>query len=184
MKKIDQWRFLGIKTYKNLAVFTYVLILSTLFIGNPLREILPSQDLHAVLFLAGMLLVGLSCLFNYNTLPSWRSRAVYFGLAALFLMFFLRLSLQERSHLIEYCILTLFVFNALEIKTIPKIKRYFFTFFLCFALGAFDEILQHFLPDRVMDAEDVFFNTLAISFVLLNHFLVEQIKKWGKKKPS
>ena len=184
MKTQEQWNFLGIKTYTGLAIFTYTAILSTLFTGNPLRKVLPSQDLHAVLFLIGMLLVGSSCALNFRSLPSWRGRAVYFGIAALLLMFFLRLSLNERSHLIEYSILSLFVFNAFEKKGWTKYKRYRSTFGLCFGLGVLDELLQYFLPNRVMDGEDIVFNTLAIGFVLLNHLVMEWIKKWVKKKPS
>lgn len=184
MKTLEQWKFFGIKTYKGLALFTYLIILSSLFVGNPLNKILPSQDLHAVLFLIGMVLVGLSCFFHFKTLPTWRTRVVYFGLAAIALMFFLRLSLNERSHLIEYCVLTVFVFNAFEEKGMPSIKRYTHTFFVCFILGVLDEFFQYFMPKRVMDVEDIVFNTLAISFVLLNHLGIQQIKKWGKKKLS
>lgn len=184
MKTQEKWNLFGIKTYRALAIFTYAVILSTLFTGNPLRNVLPSQDLHAVLFLTGMILIGSSCILNLRNLPSWRGRAVYLGIAAILLLFFLRLSLNERSHLIEYCILTVFVFNAFDKKGWGKYKRYRSTFGVCFGLGVLDELLQYFLPNRVLDGEDIVFNTLAISIVLFNHFISQWAKKWIKKKPS
>lgn len=184
MNTDEKWNFFGIKTYTGLAIVTYSIILSTLFIGNPLNKIFPNQDFHALLFLLGMLLIGLSCILNFKTLPTWRGRTVYVGIAAIALLFFLRLSLNERSHLIEYCILALFVFNAFEKKGVLKHKLYFYSFGVCFCLGVLDELFQYFLPNRVMDTEDVFFNTLAIVFVLLHHFTIGWIKKWNKKKPS
>lgn len=61
---------------------------------------------------------------------------------------------EERIHFIQYGILGFFVFEASN-------RRIVFTLLFVFSAGAIDEIIQHFLPNRVGDLRDVAMNAMG-----------------------
>ena len=90
--------------------------------------------------------------------------AVAFGLSAVFLMLLLRLTLAERTHLIEYGVLAVFVHAALteRMEQGRQVRApALIAVFLVTAIGLLDESIQLALPHRVFDPEDLLFNTLA-----------------------
>ncbi|MYE06585.1 MAG: VanZ family protein [Chloroflexi bacterium] len=79
-------------------------------------------------------------------------------------MVFLRLTLAERSHLIEYGVLAIFIHAALTERgeqgravRWPAVVAILATT----AIGVIDELIQLALPHRVFDPVDMLFNTLA-----------------------
>ena len=99
-------------------------IASSLWVGGQLAEALRDLDaleeaLSAGLFLLGMLLVGATVVVQgVWARPGRLEIAVAMGIAAVYLLVFLRIAvLEERSHLIEYGVLGVFVYAALAERT-------------------------------------------------------------------
>lgn len=87
------------------------------------------------------------------------------GLAAVVLMVWVRIeNPAERSHLFEYGLLAVFVYQALrERQRNGRLSRspVLLAILTVAALGWIDEGIQYFLPGRVYDFDDILFNTLA-----------------------
>ncbi|NRB46387.1 MAG: VanZ family protein [Saprospiraceae bacterium] len=170
------------KRFWLLALLVATTILSTLFIGQPLRRLLSSQDLQAVIFLGGMLTLALAVVLQgWQSKPHVLEIIIWLSLIAVCGMFFLRLGLPERSHLIEYSALSIFILNALQERSKQRqllVSPYLATFLLAFPLGLFDEILQGLIPNRVFDPNDILFNALAIGMTIG----VISLLRWVKHK--
>ena len=152
------------------SFLVFVTIISTLFIGRPLANQLRDQNIQAIFFLLGMILVG-AAVVNHGL--RWRPGkieiSVLLGIVAVYVMFFFRLGAPERSHLIEYSVLAIFIHEALiERKTLGKslYKPALMALVITFLVGVADEYLQFFLPDRVFDPEDILFNGLAAGMAI------------------
>ncbi len=167
------------------ALVVLLTIVSTLFIGHPLLASLASQDVQAVFFLLGMLLVGATILVHgLKIRPSKTELVIWLGLAAVYLLFFLRLGLPERSHLIEYSVLAIFIHKALTERTKQQplpLKPAIFAFLITVLVGVVDESIQLLLPNRVFDPIDIQFNSLVIFMAIGSSFLLEWVRKKMRK---
>ena len=146
-------------------------IFASLGVGGQLAEALRDLEaleeaLSAGLFLLGMLLVGATAVLQgVWARPGRLEIAVAVGIAAVYLLVFLRIAvLEERSHLIEYGVLGVFVYAALAERAgqrrrvpMPAVVAVLATS----AVGLLDECLQLFVPGRVFDPWDILFNVLA-----------------------
>ena len=146
-------------------------IFASLGVGGQLAEALRDLDaleeaLSAGLFLLCMLLVGTTAVLQgVWARPGRLEIAVAAGIAAVYLLVFLRIAvLEERSHLIEYGVLGVFVYAALGERAregrrvpMPAVVAILATS----AVGLFDECLQLAVPNRVFDPWDILFNVLA-----------------------
>jgi VanZ family protein len=96
-------------------------------------------------------------------------------------MFFLRLGIPERSHLIEYSVLAIFIHKAFAERVSQGNKiamPALLSFAVTFLIGVLDECIQLFLPNRVFDALDILFNGIAVTLAIgSNVFLV-----WVRKR--
>ena len=153
---------------KRLWTWTLVVILvifSSLIFSSWLFELLNNQTLSAFVFLVGMLLAGITMVLHALRMnPGKQEIALWLGFATIYIMFFLRLTLAERSHLIEYSVLTVFIHEALlERKKQGREILYPPLLAVIFAavIGVIDECVQYFIPDRVFDLTDMLFNALA-----------------------
>lgn len=168
-----------------LAVLVFVVIFSTLFIGSPLLNLLSNQNIQAAIFFMGMILI--SALVLYHGLKSTslsNMTGVYMGLIAVYLMLFLRLGLPERTHLMEYSVLAIFIYQALNERfknSDKQIKPALWAMVITFLIGTLDETIQFFVPDRVFDLNDIFFNCFAacsaIGMILFLRWARKKIKK-------
>ena len=93
-------------------------------------------------------------------------------ISPLLLLTYLSLSLDvwvERIHFIEYAVLGLLISRAVNVRTLHGI---IYTGCLITLIGAVDEIIQWFLPNRVGDMRDVFMNSVGgLSGLWLGRFL-------------
>ena len=93
-------------------------------------------------------------------------------ISPLLLLTYLSLSLDvwvERIHFVEYAVLGLLISRAVNVRTLLGI---IYTGCLVTLIGAVDEIIQWFLPNRVGDMRDVFMNSVGGSSGLwLGRFL-------------
>ena len=93
-------------------------------------------------------------------------------ISPLLLLTYLSLSLDvwvERIHFVEYAVLGLLISRAVNVRTLLGI---IYTGCLVTLIGAVDEIIQWFLPNRVGDMRDVFMNSVGgLSGLWLGRFL-------------
>ncbi len=173
------------KHYWFAVVLVYLTILSTLFIGQPLANELRDQNVQAVIFVLGMLLVTAAVLLHgLIKKPGRVEYAFLAGVAAVYVMFFFRLGAPERSHLIEYSVLAVLLHKSFKKRYLAESgswKAGIMAWLCGVSLGALDEGIQYFLPHRVFDPLDIAFNsiavTMAISASILLFFLRNALKK-------
>ena len=168
------------------VLLVLVAILATLFFGSPLLKMFENQDVQAAIFLLGMALIGAAMVANgLKIRPGKRELVVWLGLAAVYLMLLLRLGLAERSHLIEYSVLAIFIHLALAErfrKGSSVLKPALLAFLLTVIIGALDECAQLFLPERVFDPVDILFNSLAALLAVGSALVLQRVgKRWQKR---
>ena len=147
-----------------LAGLVLIAVISTLFLSRPLLKILSNQNTQAVLFMSGLILVGITIVLHGSQRPGKMEVVVWSGFISIFLMLFLRLGLSERSHLIEYSVLAIFIHNALKERK-SQGRKIPYPAIIAFALtgliGVVDEAIQIVIPERVFDPADILFNGFA-----------------------
>lgn len=143
-----------------------VAIYSTLGLARTLAGVLRDRDLIAASFLLGMLLVGVAIVtLALKTRPGGAEIGIALGVAAVYLLVFLRMTIpEERSHLIEYSVVAVLIYEALTERAsqgrrvpVPALLAVLATALV----GVLDECIQAFLPSRVFDPLDILFNVLA-----------------------
>ncbi len=127
---------------------------------------LRSRGLLDATFSLGMLLVALTVVTQgLHSRPRGLELALGFGLVAAYLFVFGRLLTTEaRSHLIEYSILAIFIYEALiegESSGGPVLYPAALAIVASSMIGVLDECVQWLLPHRVFDLFDMLFNSLA-----------------------
>ena len=144
-------------------------IYATLGLAQTLAETLRERgllDISIGLFLLCMFLVGATILTQaLKVRPGGAEVAVAIGVATAYLLVFTRMTVPtERSHLIEYGVVGVLIYEALtERKSqgrrvpLPPLLAVLATA----TLGVLDEGIQAILPNRVFDPVDILFNTLA-----------------------
>jgi hypothetical protein len=149
--------------------------------GRPLASQLRDQNVQAVFFVLGMLLVGAAILiYSVKAKPGKPEMSMLLGIAAVYIMFIFRLGAPERSHLIEYSVLAICIHKALIERAqhkkwirqpaIPALT-------LAFLVGVLDESIQFFLPNRVFDPEDIVFNGMAVTMAIGARALLVWVRK-------
>lgn len=163
------------------ASLVLVAIFSTLALGRPLQEMLRDQNVQAVFFLLGMILTAAAILVHgLRVRPSKTELAIWLGLAAVYIMFVFRLGAPERSHLMEYSVLAIFIHKALmERGTQEKqiLMPALFAFLATAIIGVLDECIQIFLPSRIFDPVDMQFNSLAALMAIGASMILQWIRK-------
>ncbi len=168
------------------AMAVLAAIYATLFVGTPLANQLRDQDIQAVFFVSGMLLAAATVIFHgLRTKPGKLELSILIGIIAVYSMLIFRLGAPERSHLIEYSVLAIFIHMALVERAIRKkliLKPGLLALIISFLIGVLDEVLQILIPNRVFDLEDILFNGLAVSMAITSGALLTWIRKKRKSK--
>ncbi len=103
---------------------------------------------------------------------NYKSQQFFLVISPLILLIFLSLNLEvwvERMHFVEYAFLGLLISRAVKVINLQDI---IYTAFLVTLIGAVDETIQWFLPNRVGDIRDVFMNSIGgLSGLWLGQFL-------------
>ena len=146
-----------------------VAIYLTLGLAQTLAETLEERgllDISLGLFLLCMFLVGVTVLTQgLRVRPGGAEVTVAIGVVAAYLLVLTRMTVPtERSHLIEYGVVGVLIYEALTERRsqgrrvpLPPLLAVLITA----ALGALDEGIQWLLPNRVFDPVDILFNLLA-----------------------
>ncbi|MDJ0923997.1 MAG: VanZ family protein [Acidimicrobiia bacterium] len=141
-------------------------IYSTLGLARTLAGVLRARDLLDGLFVLGFLLVlGTIAWQGIRRRPGGLEVAVVLGVAAVYLLVFVRMGIpEERTHLVEYGVLAVLIYEALLERArngrrvpMPAVLAVLGTALL----GALDEGIQAVLPNRVFDPVDMLVNFLA-----------------------
>ncbi|MCY4112120.1 MAG: VanZ family protein [Chloroflexi bacterium] len=141
-------------------------IYSTLGLATTLAGLLSDAGVLTPLFVLAMLLIAAAVVTRGLTWrPGGAEIAVALGVAAVYGLVFVRMALEtERSHLIEYGVVALLIYEALTERAsrgrrvpVPALLA----FLAAVVVGTVDEGIQAWLPVRVFDPLDILFNALA-----------------------
>ena len=155
-----------------IAVLVVLLgILAVLFFGRPFAGMLRERGMLSNFFWLAIILVLSTILWHGVRRKASRLEiGLWIGIIAIYLLMFLRMaSPEERSHLIEYSVLAIFIHEALKERKRSggKVARpAWLALGITVLIGLLDESIQILMPNRVFDSFDILFNTLAASLAI------------------
>ena len=158
-------------------------IYSTLGLASTLADYLYHQGLSAAILLICMAVVGLVIFTQgLKVRPKGIEIGVGLALALVYLMIVFRLTIPERSHLIEYSVVAVLFYEALY-EGVQRGRRTpvpaILAIILTTMVGAIDEWIQLFLPSRVFDWNDILFNFLAALMAVISMSLLAWARRWA-----
>ena len=168
------------RRYWVIALLVTGFIYASLFITQPQIEFLISGKIPEILFISGTLLTFISILYFAITRElNARERIVILLSLASIILFISRLAIADRTHVIEYSLLTIAIHMALQErnKRLPIKCVACVTIVIAFLIGISDECFQLFMQNRHFDVQDILFNTLAILIVIIANFIITRIRK-------
>lgn len=175
------------KRERRLWIWTLLIVVaiySTLGLARTLADKLGDSQLFGVgFFLAGCLLVLATVITQgLKIKPSGIEIAVSLGIAAAYLLVFVRMAIPtERSHLIEYGIVAVFILEALQERkrnTNAVPAPALLAIVATILIGSLDECIQAFIPQRTFDPIDILFNSIAAIMAVSASVLLQ----WAKKR--
>ena len=143
-----------------------VAIYSTLGLARTLAGVLREEGILVASFALGMVLVGATVLvLGLRGRPGGTEIGIVLGIATAYYMVMVRMALpEERTHLIEYGVVAVFIHEALKERSshgrfvpVPAL----IAVAAASVVGVIDECIQAVIPNRVFDTEDILFNVLA-----------------------
>ena len=163
------------------ALAVVVAIFASLGLSGSLDDWLDDDNVAAVAFSLALLLVAATVMTQgLQSKPGGAEIAVAFGIAAVILMVLLRLTMAERTHLIEYGVLAVFVHAALTERVDQGRRAPIAALVAVVAatlIGVVDESIQLALPHRVFDPEDMLFNMLAAIVAVGSSLLLAWVRR-------
>ena len=149
-----------------------VAIYSTLGLAQKLAGILREEGLLTHAFWLSLLLMASAIIIQgLKRRPGGAEIGVALGIAGAYLLLFLRMwTPAERTHLMEYTVVVLLIYEALSERAsngrpVPLLPL--LAFLATALVGVIDEVIQWFLPSRVFEWIDILFNTLAAFMAVL-----------------
>jgi len=169
---------------RRLWVWTMIIvagIYSTLGVTPKLVPLVSHPVVSGILFAGCLLLTGMMILTQgLQVRPHKLEIGVGLGVLAVYLLLLVRLTLPERSHLMEYGIVAVFLYEAL-IERKRAGRRVPFPALLAIAgtwmLGTCDELIQAILPTRVFEWQDILFNLLAGLLATTAMVILHRVRK-------
>ena len=156
-------------------------IYASIWLAGSITEFLRERGLISNAIWLVLILVVLAVVLNgIKSRPSTFEIIIWIGLIAVYLMIMLRMTLpEERSHLIEYSVLALFVYEALRERSQhrPGLKHPgLWALMITTGIGIFDEVVQLLVPSRVFDTRDMLFNFLAAILAIGGSSLLQRLR--------
>ena len=179
--------FFSSKRERRLWVWTAVVvaaIYSTLGLARTLTDKLGNDFFSVWLFLLGCILVLLTVITQgLKARPGGAEIAVALGVAAAYLLILVRMSAPtERSHLVEYGVVAVFIHEALTERAnqgrrvpVPALLA----IVAASLVGVIDEGIQKLIPSRVFDPVDILFNVLAAVMAVVASVALRRARRWG-----
>lgn len=155
----------------------------TLGLAGALAGLLGDQGLNAATFVLGGLLI-LSAIVTQSARRRLRRTELFvtLGVAAIYVLVFTRLtSPVERSHLMEYGVVAILLYQALKERAsngshVPRPAL--MAMGITAVVGAIDEFIQAPLPSRVFDPVDIGFNAAAAIIAIVASLAME----WAQRR--
>ncbi|NNF00591.1 MAG: VanZ family protein [Pyrinomonadaceae bacterium] len=168
------------------TVAVVVAIYSTLGLARTISDAMRDNGLIPLgvgLFIVGCLMVLAAVITQgLRSRPAGIEIAVALGVAASYIFVFVRMGSQvERSHLVEYGVVAIFIFEALSERAANGRRVPFPALLAILAatiFGVLDELIQLFLPSRVFDPIDMFFNFGAAAMAVSASVAI----KWARRR--
>lgn len=190
----DSW--FASKRERRLWIWTAIVVLViylTMGFASTLAQWLYHQGLAAIVFAICSLVVLLMIVTQGLSIrPGGIEIGVWLGIAAVYTLLFVRLTVPERSHLVEYGVVAVLVYEALLERSergrwvpMPPLLAIAVTTLM----GAIDESIQYFLPNRVFDPMDLLFNFLAAVMAVFSMIVLRIVRhvvtnRRGKKRTT
>lgn len=172
------------------ALAVVVAIYSTLGLAGRLAEVLGEHPLlPAVFFFLMFLTVAAIVASGLKRRPGRRDVWIALGVAAVYGMTVLRMGVSpaERTHLMEYSIVAVFIYQALRERSenggrvpVPALLALVVTVLV----GWLDEGIQAMLPNRVYDNFDVFSNFVAATTGIVTSVVIGWLNAWLDRRRS
>lgn len=159
-------------------------IYSTLGLARTLTETLGNEFFSVWLFLLGCILVLLTVVTQgLKVRPGGAEVAVALGVAAAYLLVIVRMAVvTERSHLVEYGVVAVFIHEALTERAsqgrrvpVPALLA----ILAASLVGLVDGGIQKLIPSRVFDPIDILFNVLAAVMAVAASVALRRARRWG-----
>jgi len=168
-----------------LTLAAVVGIYATLGLANTLAEVLRDEGLiETAGFFALFLIVASVLILGLKTRPGVATIGISAGIVAVYVLMFFRMTISpaERTHLMEYTVVALLIFEALTERS-DNGRRVRFLPLIAIGgtvlLGAIDEGIQALIPSRVFDPIDILFNTLAGVMTVLACLVLRWARSFG-----
>jgi len=164
-------------------------IYSTLGLQGKLAEFLRDQNLLVTSYITLLCLMVLAIIVSVlKRRPGRIEIWVTLGITSVYGMLMLRLFLspEERTHLFEYGLVGVLVFQALmeRLNNGRQVRAPAIIAIVVTALiGWLDEGIQAILPNRVYDIRDVGFNALAGLMAIVASLVLTWARRWREKAP-
>lgn len=153
------------------AAVVVVAIYSTLGLTRTLAGELRNRDmLDDTFFFAFLVVLAAIAIQALRVRPGGVEIWIGMGVIAVYVMVFLRMaSPEERTHLVEYSVVALLIYEALRERSHhgePVSRPALLAVAATAAIGVVDEAIQLVLPFRVFDPIDIGFNALAAAMAV------------------
>ena len=138
----------------------------TLGLARTLAGILRGTGiLEMTFFLCFILVIATVIVFGLRARPRGLEIGIFLAVLIVYVLIFVRMSIpEERTHLIEYGVVGVLIYEALKERSkngravpVPVLLAIGITTIV----GVIDESIQAVLPSRVFDPRDILFNFLA-----------------------
>lgn len=177
------------KRYWLYALLVILAIFLTLLLDRPFGHFMRDEHVQAGFFIIGFIGIIITIfLYGLKKRSSPIEWFVWFGMISVYLLLLFRLNAPERSHLIEYGVLAVFIHLALHERSGQHQNTFrsaFYAFFITSVIGVLDECMQWFLPNRVFDTNDMIFNAFAaLMAIVAVSFLLWVKNKFTGRMPN
>lgn len=166
-----------------LSLVVVIGIYSTLGVASSLARMLQDRGWLSDLFWIGIFAVLLTIITQgFKVRPGSIELFAGIGIIGVFVLLFARLfAPEERSHMIEYCVVALLVYEAL-LERCKKIEIKYpalLAFAIATPIGLVDELIQLFIPSRMFDPVDIAFNTGSAAIAIVGSVSIAWITSRG-----
>jgi hypothetical protein len=170
------------------ALAVVAAIYSTLASAPAIAAQLSDLDLLDEVFWLGLYLIPAAILaLGLRARPRGAEIGIAFGVVAVYILVFNRVAFfaEERSHMVEYSMVALFVYHALierQQNSNLRPNPAWIAFAIASLVGILDEVIQLFLPNRVFDIVDIGFNSFAALIAIIASLALDRVQRWRNRE--
>ncbi|MCR9253137.1 MAG: VanZ family protein [bacterium] len=169
---------------KKLWIITAILLVTifcTLGLAGSIAMELKKYGLEVAPFLLGCFLAVIMVFIQAFRRKASRNEIwAWIGIIAIYVFAFVRITSPiERSHLVEYGIVSILILEALTERRkhgVFKASPYLSAAIATWIISVMDEVIQLWIPNRVFDWDDILFNTIAVTLAISSSKVLSLIR--------